>query len=315
MDETRMHSGNTLERLAFPLIATGLFLLPAASALANMPMFFMIAFTKVSYWWTILLAIAIEAAAIHWIFKLPWIRAAIASVAVNVATLALGIVLYPFVGSMLYPSLAPAVTDLTGGGWFAELAATLLGTSVIDAVVELAILMLVFKALMAWSRAALFFVANVATAGILFGAMTLSSLPERLPQEEVDQVLQVFAPEIRFMHDLLDELPQRLRPMENIPNLNEFDPDWARSKRSEADSLRFHELWIHGPGRSFNLQDPAFPQRRTLGARYSGEDFEVSRGAEFISEQDEQGTVVYLYSIERAANGDTFEVDGLFEAP
>ena len=90
----------------------------ATPAMANMPMFYVIAFTKMARWpWlTIPLTLLIEAIAVRWIFQLNWKRAAIASVGVNLASGLLGFVLYPIVGMVLYHILAPTVIELTGGG-------------------------------------------------------------------------------------------------------------------------------------------------------------------------------------------------------
>jgi hypothetical protein len=300
------------QRLFYRLAAVCLLLISAAPAFANVPMAFVIPLTKYAYLWAVPIAMVIEAVAIRWIFKFTWQRSAIASVAVNVATLLLGIVIYLPVAMLLYPNLAPAIIELTGGGEDVERAATLLGMSIIDTTLEIALLALIFKAKMMWSRAVLFLVANVATAGILFGILSLEASrerePERLSVEEVARIEQDFAVEIEFLRGILKELPDRMRPKEHFPSANEFDPEWVRLKKVEAEAFRFRKLLIYGRGSSAILQRFDLPGSRRLYAEHSAANLEVKKY--LINE-----TIgIYSYRLSRKVNSDTYKVFGWFKS-
>ena len=147
---------------------------------ADMPMVLLIAFVKVEYWWVVPLAILIEMVAIRWIFEFSWwIGAAFVSLVVNLATFFLGFFLYPFIGSILYPALSPTIISLTSrSGYlelgYVELLATLVGTSIVDTLVELVPLRFIFKAKIQFWRASLFLLANLLTTGILFATIVLA---------------------------------------------------------------------------------------------------------------------------------------------
>lgn len=158
----------------FGFLAPPMLLLTLApvSALADIPMFLALPITKLTFWWTVLLAIAIEAAAIRWIFQFTWKRSTVASLTVNLATFLLGLVLYPEIGMSLYPVLEPLVTRLTGGGVFVELGVTLAISTLLDTAVELGLLRAVFDAGIVLRSALLFLLANVLTASIFFILIT-----------------------------------------------------------------------------------------------------------------------------------------------
>jgi hypothetical protein len=143
-------------------------------ALANIPMFWIIPLAKLEYWWTVLLAIVIEAVAIRWIFDFTWNRSAVAAMVVNFATFLLGFILYPAAGGILYPLVEPLVTRPTGGGELIGHRATLvllLIVALLDSAVELALLRSLYKAVIVLQKALLFLLANLFTASIFFALL------------------------------------------------------------------------------------------------------------------------------------------------
>jgi hypothetical protein len=289
-------------------LAVLLLLMLATPALADIPMFFVIAFAKVTHWWTLPLILAIEAAALHWIFEFAWKRAVIASIIVNLVTGLLGIVVYPAVGMSLYPGLAPVVIDMTGGGTRVELGATLMGTAVIDTLIELLLLGIIFKVDLHIKKSSQFLFVNILTAGILFATLVVGAMPDRMPEEEVRRVEQHFASEIQYMHKLFEEMPDQIVRFKNT-SIFEFNQEWRQAKWIEADGYRFHQLWIRGPASSANLQNPSMAKSRRVEAQYRKGNIVVTRGWE------DEILQIYWYEIHRTVKGEEFAVVAIFESP
>ncbi len=212
-------------------------LLPGV-ALANVPMFLVIAFTRITFWWTIPVAIALEAVAIALIFGVRWKQAAVLSTAVNGLSAAAGFFVYPLVGMSLYPALYPAVTSIFGFGLIVEAAATFLALAVVDTAIELVALGFFLR------RASLregvqFLAVNVVTAAILLGAVLYASAPPRLSEVERDAFFSDFSREMALISEVLDEAPEHLGETEFG-----FSEDWLADKATLAENLRFTMLRV-----------------------------------------------------------------------
>ncbi len=223
-------------RQAF-VIAGSVALSPGA-AVANVPMFLVIAFTRITFWWTIPVAIALEAVAIALIFGVRWKQAAVLSTAVNGISAAAGFFVYPLVGMSLYPALYPAVTSIFGFGLIVEAAATFMALAVVDTAIELVALG-VFLRRAGLREGALFLAVNVVTAGILLGAVLYANAPPRMTDVERDAFLSEFSREMVLISEVLDEAPEHL-------GLTEFgfSEDWLADKATLAEGLDFTMLRV-----------------------------------------------------------------------
>lgn len=157
-------------------IATTALLVTALEARADVPMFFVLYELKVVFWWLIPFCIAIEAAALRWIFGLEWERAFRLSTIVNLVTLVLGSLLYvPIVYGVL-PAIAPLLEWLEGTGLSGvamEIGIVVLTPTIFDTIVEMLILRFAFGLSIGPKAVGLFMLANLLTSSILVGALAL----------------------------------------------------------------------------------------------------------------------------------------------
>lgn len=233
---------NTLHSRPAWVLAALLALLPTL-ALANIPIFFVFAGVRVTLWWTILLAIAVEAVALRYFFSLTWRQAAWAAVLVNIGTALLGFVVYPIVGTLSYPLLAPVVTQTFGTGEVVEIAAYCIAAAVIDTPIELALLAGLSTAAgygikVGWKAAAVFFVANLISAAVLFAAIQIGPRHRSVDAQTQDLLQTRFAQEVAFARGIFDELPR------HIDAEGKVDASWRADLEQQVEGLNFLELMI-----------------------------------------------------------------------
>ncbi len=248
-----------------------------AMAAANVPMFFVFALTKITYWWSIPLAVAIEGAALRWLFGYAWTVALRASLIVNLVSLALGILLYPMIGMMLFPVLAPAVTGAFGYGQMVELIATAIGFALVDAAVEV----ITLNVMQAWGwervtwRAAIwFFLANLVTAALLLAVIYAAATPPRIKTAELDTVFATYAEEIALMDRLLEEMPAQ-----RSDEFSGFSSAWLDAKQAEAKPTAFAVLSVAVPGLAFGdvLRREMMQRSSELDAQAHRNGFRIDR--------------------------------------
>ena len=157
-------------------IATTALLVTTLPARADVPMFFVLFELKVVFWWLIPFCIAIEAAALRWIFGLEWERAFRLSTIVNLVTLVLGSLLYVPIVYGILPAIAPLL-ELLGGAGMSEftlgLGLIVLTPTIFDTIVEMLVLRFAFKLPIGPKAVGLFLLANLLTSSILVGALAL----------------------------------------------------------------------------------------------------------------------------------------------
>lgn len=144
-----------------------------------------------------------------------------------------------------------------------------------------------------------------------FVEFELFDSPAELTVEEVRMVEEYYAPEIRYMYELLAEMPRHVFQTEAEYSYYAFDQEWADEKRAEVSEYRFYELLIKSPKGS----DPLTPKvnryksSRTHEAEYSKENVVVDRGVY-------DGTLTfYAYTITHSVHGDEFWISAKFEVP
>jgi hypothetical protein len=178
--------------------------LSTTAAYANMPMLFVLFVVPSTMWWTILVAIGIETAALIILFTMSWRRAIIASALINTVALVFA---YFFYFIPLYPIM----------GWIIRHGSTiafvgiLVGPIIIDTAIELAFLRTLFVERLGWRRATGFFLANLMGAAVVLGVPYLDavkSAPPSLSVEEVAHIEREYAAEIAVLREMLEETPQ-----------------------------------------------------------------------------------------------------------
>ncbi|SLN63679.1 hypothetical protein PEL8287_03482 [Roseovarius litorisediminis] len=232
-----------IKRQPYLSVAFVLAVLPTA-LLANVPIFFVFAGVRVLLWWTIILAILIEAIVLWWIFDTSLRRALWAAFLINIGTTVLGFFIYPMVGTLSYPVLAPIITDVFGTGQLVELSAYCIAAAVVDTPVELLLLAILsamagygFK--ITWKTGLIFFLANLVSAGILIAALQFEERKRPIDPETLQAIEQEFAPELEFAKMVFRELPNHTQP-EN----GELDPGWRAEISAHAKQLNFVELTV-----------------------------------------------------------------------
>ncbi len=208
------------------------------AVMANMPMFFVIGFTRFVYWWTVPFAIAVELVAIRYIFRVTWGKAATLSLAANVVSAVAGILVYPLIGTALYPALAPAVVGIFGFGFTVEAAATTLAMAGVDTALELGIIAL-FLRTATFREGLLFLASNIVTAALLLATLLYANAPPRLSEAERSAFLSDYAAQLVFLSEVLQEAPDNLGATDFT-----FDEDWLAEKAAQAEDLRFDVLRV-----------------------------------------------------------------------
>ncbi len=96
---------------------------------------------------------------------------------VNVITAVAGVPLYPFVAVLLYPVFVPRVSPVFGYSMMVGMGVLSFGFGVMDAELEPLLLRYLFKVRMTPGQRLPFLVANLLSAGLLFGAIYRSETP------------------------------------------------------------------------------------------------------------------------------------------
>ena len=224
--------------LAAPALALLAVIVPA-QARADIPMAPFIGWARLSHAWVIPVAIGLEAAALKWLFALGWRRALVLSLVVNLATGALGALVYPFLGLALYPFVAPLVLDLSYGGAAVETGAALGLVTLVDTGLELALLVLAFGLTATWRRALGFLAANAASAALLYAVLAQAVAVPEIPAPEIARLETAYAPEIAFMQRVLDELDEVYAENNSLSGT-----PWSEKMSQEAAAFRFRRLYV-----------------------------------------------------------------------
>lgn len=294
-------------------IALMLLLALPVPAAADMPMFPIFAAMRFSVWWTIPVALAIEAVALRLIFGLTWGRAGWMSVVINAATLALGFVLYPVAGVIAYPVLSRLVLAAVGGSPAIEFTATLVGAALIDTGVELLLLKWPFRLAVTWRRGLLFLLANLLSAGVLLAAVAWEITPGRMTGAEVARIEATYRPEIALMREMLDELPEQVTLGDEPWQTKWTGRDWLKGNRARADRMRFLSLTLGVPPARYPMEFTRFETQR-FDTLYQRQGLTL-RGGFVRSTIPGQETGVVLYEITRSVDGHVFSATAIFRAP
>lgn len=297
-------------------IALACWVASAGAVAADVPMFFLVATTRIWYWWAIPAAIILEAIVFRFAFKNTWRIALAISLAANLASGALGVPLYPIVGMMMYPILAPIVTGMFGYGMAVEAVATLAALVLLDTAVEfltLVVLYRVFSVQASILNALWVFFANLISTALLVTVIaSVPNLPaiggqqEYLTQEQLEQVALQFSEELQQMNRMGAALWQGERV-----DKPELDPSWIDAQREEALLRDFRDLAVviaTGPDRE-NVEatfligeaygrNPALWQFGDQNGQYGCYDL-----ACFSRSEDENGSTIYYAAMGYSATG------------
>jgi hypothetical protein len=144
-----------------------------------------------------------------------------------------------------------------------------------------------------------------------FAKLVIPGMPDELSVEEVHMLEEHYAPEIRYMYEVLDEMPDRVFQTDEEYSYYGFDQEWADGKRVEVGAYRFYELMIASPKGSDPLTPKVnrFKRSRSYDAEYSKENIIIKRGLY------DEVLEFYAYRITRTVRGDEFSITAKFEAP
>lgn len=230
-----------------PLLVLALSAVSAGAAWADMPMAPFFVFVKMAHWWVILLALAIETLALRYLFRMPWMRAAVAALGINVVSLIAGVALYPVAAVLGYGLLQNMIVDLFGTGDLVEISALWIGAAVVDTGVELLALRWMFAKRSTLGKAFGFLLANLASAGILVGIMVWQAQIPELSAEEAARVEAEYATEIGFLLRTLDAFPGHVAVPKPGEGFHLPDRDWTDTLLTELESLRIRTIGLSIP--------------------------------------------------------------------
>lgn len=320
-----------LDRREIAVLGIALFfwLAGAITASADIPMFFFVATTRIWYWWAIPAAIILEAIVFHFAFKTTWRIAFGISVAANLASGALGVPLYPLVGMMMYPILAPLVTGMFGYGVVVEAAATLTALVMLDTAVEFLALVLLYRVFHVPAsilNALWVFCANlISTALLVIVIASVPNLPaidrqaESLTPEQLEPVVLYFAEELQQMKMMGATLWQGERV-----DKPELDPSWLAAQREEALLRNFRDLAVvvaSGPNRE-NVEATFLigeaHGRNPMLWQFGGQNdaYGCDELACFSRSEDENGSTIYYTAVGYSSTKYSLNIIGtLIERP
>lgn len=303
-------------RAYFLLVAVlGFCALAGAPAQANMPMLPFFAFVRLGMWWVLLLALVIETVALRYLFSMAWLRAAKVAVAVNAASMACGIVLYPLAGALGYALLEDMIVDLFGATDVVEMSALWLGAAVVDTFVELIALHVICHDLrIGPARGIGFLLANLASAGVLVVVMVWEAHIPAMPPEEAAQVAVEYAEEIAFLERVLAAFPDHVTPIAPPAGFMPPDHEWTDTVLADLTALRIRTMslmlppttvWIKGSTRLWQVE-----------ARFREGDRIVDKGffdTVLVGDRFRPtGDLHYRYHLVRKRDGTTYAVEAVF---
>lgn len=231
-----------------------------------MPIFFVFASVKVTFWWTVVLAIGIEAVALWYLFGLSPRQAVWASLLINTGTALLGILVYPLIGALSYPVLAPLVSETFGQSMTVELAAYCIAAAVIDTPLELILLARLstraqYGLSIGLKAVGVFFFANLISAGVLLAALYLGSVKRPVTEATRQAIEQVLVVEVDFAQRVMRDLPAH-RDSEG-----RIDPEWRSQLMEEVKDLNLLDFSV-GTGGSVYYLVPYSIADRTVASHY-----------------------------------------------
>ena len=292
-------------------LACGLF---GGQAQANVPMLPFFVFVKIGMWWVVLIALVIETVAIRFLFSREWREAARIAVVVNTASLCFGFVLYPLAGLLGYALLEDMIVDMFGASDVVEISALWLGSSVVDAIVELLALRAMYAIRANPLQTLAFFLANLASAGILVVVMAWEAHVPLMSEEEAARVEAEYAEEIAFIGKVVSEFPAHIDPKFKRTGFVPPDREWTDSILASVDGLRIRTIaltvppttvWIKGSTALWEIEAKFRAGNRVLerglfDTHLAGNRFEAT------------GDHHYRYSVTLKENGVTYEVKAVF---
>lgn len=276
------------------------------AAIADVPMFLVASLLKFASIPALIVVLLIEAAALKWAFGFGWKGAMVTSVVANAASAAVGVVLYPMIGGVFYAALAPYVIGLTGGGAGIEIAATLLGVSLIDTFIELPIVALIRKVQITLRATLIYLGANILGGVVLILAIVGWSdlVPQRIPEEEVARLEAHYAEEIAFMRQIFEQLPEKYDSREKV-----FDRYWVDSLKAPAEAMRFNRLSVSGQ----YIQYIVLPRKMHNSSGRRGEGVFVSGDVEVFRTEERDGAWYWAYRLRHGIRSDALDVTANFD--
>ncbi len=225
------------------LLSAGLSL-TATAARADIPMFLVISMLKFNAFPILVIVILIEAIALQRIYAFGAKVSVMTSILANGFSLILGIILYPVLGGLLYPFVAPLVLATIGGSAAIELIVTLIGVSIVDTVIELPFIARLRKVRITLRAAAVFLAANVLGMVVMAAAIIDYDdlFDQPIPSQDIARLESHYAAEIDFMQQIFDEVATDFA---DDPQLR--GPDWETLKAritQDAAQYRFRRLAV-----------------------------------------------------------------------
>jgi hypothetical protein len=130
---------------------------------ADVPFTFIFLYGKLTYWWVIVIGLAIEATFLHKFFEMSWKKATVAALIINVASTLLGFVGLPLIFIPVSP-LEPPETIVA-------LIIIIAYLAVVDNLIELSLLRLAFRIKLSLRRFLIFLLANAITGALVYIAL------------------------------------------------------------------------------------------------------------------------------------------------
>jgi hypothetical protein len=224
--------------------------LPMA-VLADMPMALMFGFERYVYIPIVLVA---EWLVLKFFFELSWGKAAAASITVNAITYAIGFIVAATELFFLFPR--PWYESVSTLSYDAIVTLVLLGFALLDTAIELVVLAAGFKCSLSWRRILIWFIANLATTGVLLLGTGLEHATDilsgkRLDAEEVSCIKQKHGAEIEFMRRLGREAPDQLE--DSLESYSSgytqsyyFNKNWVSEREDEYKTIpNFRQVSVY----------------------------------------------------------------------
>lgn len=280
-------------------LAIATLILWSGSAQANAP-WVMLLVGPLWLWWTVPLALVVEALALRLLFAARWWAAAAASVVLNLASALLGIVLFQlWVGDGLESDGLRFMLYDEQGGVRANAVLFMVALVAIGCALELGLAWRLFRVRWSARRGAVLLILNLLTSGSVFLHLVPADYWDPLTAGEVARLEASYGPEVAFMKTLLETAPAERR-----------EPGWLAQQREGAAALRFLDLWMRDGQASYALK-----RRPPLGyvghreADYSAPGVHAVRHRLSLSGKE---VVSYSYRLERPTVDGQLVVEATF---